>query len=145
MPIKLGRYHQWFLYGVGVILTLSGAVWLYLHYFVRVEGEFGPIHHPSEHLLLTVHGITAALMMVGLGSVLPGHVSRAWSMRRNVKTGIFMLTTMVILSLSGYFLYYLGVEGFREVAAIVHGGIGMVLPILVWVHVQRGIKTRVKK
>ncbi len=145
MPIKLGRYHQWFLYMVGLVLTISGAAWLYLHYFVRIEGEFGPIHHPSEHFLITVHGISAALMMVGLGSVIPGHVSRAWSMQRNVRTGVFMLTMMTILSLSGYFLYYLGAQVFRDFTAIVHWVIGLALPFLVWLHVQRGVKTRAKK
>lgn len=145
MPIKLGRYHQWFLYIVGVVLTLSGGAWLYLHHFIRIDGEFGPVHHPSEHLLLAMHGISAALMMVGLGSVLPGHVSRAWSMRRNVRTGGFMLTMMAILSFSGYFLYYLGAEAFRDITAIVHWVFGLGLPVLAWVHVQRGIKTRGKK
>jgi len=82
---------------------------------------------------------------VGLGSVLPGHVSRAWSMRRNVKTGIFMLTMMVILSLSGYFLYYLGAKGLRDITAIVHWVIGLALPLLAWLHVHKGIKTRMGK
>ncbi|MDA1331267.1 MAG: hypothetical protein O3A65_02170 [Proteobacteria bacterium] len=144
LRIKLGRYHTWFLYTVGGILTLSGALWLYLHYFIRIEGEFGPIHHPMEHDLLSIHGIVAALMMIGFGSVLPGHVSRAWSMRRNLWTGIFMFTTMTVLSVSGYFLYYLGNESSREVTAIIHWVIGLTLPILAVVHIQRGLKSRRK-
>jgi uncharacterized membrane protein len=144
MPIKLGRYHARFLYVVGGILTLSGGLWLYLHYFIRVEGEFGPIHHPLERVLLSIHGICAAFMMIGFGSVLPGHVSRAWSMRRNLWTGIFMFATMVVLSASGYFLYYLGNESIRSVTGIVHWVIGLALPIMAVVHVQRGLKSRKK-
>ena len=142
MPIKLGQIHQWYLYVVGVVLTLSGALWLYFHYFVRIEGEFGPMHHPIEHFLISTHGITAALMMIGLGSVIPGHIVRAWTMRRNLWTGIFMLLTMAVLSVSGYFLYYLCAEGIRDVSAIVHWVVGLAIPVVAWVHIQRGFKTR---
>ena len=144
LPIKIGRFHEWFLYVVGGILTLSGALWVYFHYFIRIEGDFGPIHHPMERDLLSIHGISAALMMIGFGSVLPGHVSRAWSMRRNLWTGIFMFATMVILSASGYFLYYLGNESVRSVTAIVHWAIGLALPIIAVIHIQRGLKSRRK-
>ncbi|MDP4836086.1 MAG: hypothetical protein NWS01_02915, partial [Burkholderiales bacterium] len=80
----------------------------------------------------------------GFGSVRPCHVSRAWSMRRNLWTGFFMFAKMVILSASGYFLYYLGNESIRSVTGIVHWVIGLALPIMAVVHVQRGLKSRKK-
>ena len=142
LPIKLGIKQQWFLYVVGSVLTLSGALWVYFHYFVRIEGEFGPIHHPSEPVMLTAHGLSAALMMIGFGTVMPGHIARAWKMNRNMWTGIIFFTLMILLSLSGYFLYYLSDESLREITSMLHWILGLVFPLVAGIHVWRGFVSR---
>ena len=39
--------------GFGVLL-ITGLTWLLLDKFVVVAGEFGPEHHPAEHITLIV-------------------------------------------------------------------------------------------
>lgn len=142
LPIRLGRMQELFVYLVGAVLTLSGVIWVYFHYFIRVEGEFGELHHPAEPVMLTIHGLSAALMMIAFGTVIPGHVTRAWAMRRNIVTGVSILSFMIFLSGTGYFLYYLSDEQIRAVTAVSHWGLGLAFPFLGVVHIWRGYLSR---
>jgi len=142
IAMRLGNIQRVYLYIVGGVFTLSGIIWVYLHHFVRVEGEFGLLHHPVEPLLLKVHGISAALMLIGFGSVLPGHIPRAWALNRNIATGIIFFTVMTVLSLSGYFLYYLSDESIRDFTSILHWVLGLAFPVLAGIHIWRGYVSR---
>ncbi|UCD67504.1 MAG: hypothetical protein JSW48_11770 [Betaproteobacteria bacterium] len=136
--IRLGRWHQAYLYSMGMVLVLSGILWLVFHYFVRIEGEFGPTLHPLEPWWLRMHGIAAAAFLIGFGSVLPGHVRRAWGAARNRMTGTIFFAVMVTLILSGYFLYYVGSDAVRDVMALAHWVVGLALPFFTVWHVWRG-------
>ncbi len=136
--IRLGRWQQTYLYSVGALLILSGILWLIFHYFVRTEGEFGPTLHPLEPWWLRVHGIAAAAFLIGFGSVLPGHVQRAWGAARNRITGTIFFSVMLALIVTGYLLYYVGSDAVRSVMAIVHWAVGLGLPLLAGWHVWRG-------
>jgi hypothetical protein len=136
--IRLGRWHQTYLYSVGSILVVSGMLWLWFHYFVRVKGEFGPTLHPLEPWWLRVHGIAAAAFLIGFGTVLPGHVRRAWGTARNRVSGTIFFAAMMAMTLTGYLLYYVGVQVVRDNLAIVHWGVGLGFPLLTGWHVWRG-------
>jgi len=140
--LRLGGWHQIYLYTVGTVLVVSGALWLVFHYYVRIEGEFGPTLHPLEPWWLRVHGISAAAFLIGFGSVLPGHVRRAWVTARNRITGTIFFGVMLALTLTGYLLYYVGVEAVRSVMSIVHWAIGLGLPLLTGWHIWRGRVSR---
>jgi len=118
--------------------VLSGVLWLWFHYYVRVEGDFGPTLHPLEPWWLRVHGISAAAFLIGFGSVLPGHVRRAWNAARNRLTGTVFFAVMVTLILTGYLLYYVGSESTRELMSLFHWSIGLAFPLLTLLHVWRG-------
>lgn len=137
-PLRLGGWHQTYLYFTGSLLVLSGALWLLFHYFVRIEGEFGPTLHPLETWWLRVHGMSAAAFLIGFGSVLPGHVRRAWTGARNRISGSVFFGVMTTLTLTGYLLYYVGVQSVRDVMSIIHWGVGLAVPVLTGWHVWRG-------
>lgn len=137
-PIRLGEWHQAYLYGMGTILILSGALWLLFHYYVRIPGEFGPTLHPLEPWMLSVHGISAAGLLIGFGSVLPGHVRRAWRAARNRITGSVFFGVMLALIVTGYLLYYVGNETARSFLSIFHWVVGLGLPVLAGWHIWRG-------
>ena len=136
--IRLGRWQQTYLYATGALLVLSGILWLVFHYFVRTEGEFGPTLHPLEPWWLRLHGMAAAAFLIGFGSVLPGHVRRAWGAARNRITGTIFFAVMLTLILSGYLLYYVGSDAVRSVMSIAHWAIGLGLPLLAVWHIWRG-------
>ncbi len=137
-PIRLGEWHQAYLYGMGTVLVLSGALWLLFHFYVRIPGEFGPTLHPLEPWLLSVHGISAAGLLIGFGSVLPGHVRRAWRAARNRITGSIFFCVMLALIVTGYLLYYVANETARSFLSIFHWVVGLGLPVLAGWHIWRG-------
>lgn len=136
--MRLGTRHQSYLYATGVVLVLSGALWLLFHHFVRIPGEFGDRPHPLEHWWLVGHGIFAAAFLIGFGSVLPGHVRRAWNGKRNRISGAIFLALLVVLIASGYALYYTGEESARALLSALHWVVGLGMPVLMGWHIWRG-------
>src|SRR5262245_61679339 len=118
--MRLGGVHQAYLYVTGAVLVLSGGLWLLFHYFVRIPGEFGDKAHPLEPVWLVIHGLSAAAFLVGFGSVLPGHVRRAWNGQRNRISGTIFFAFLSVLGASGYALYYTGDETARGMISMVH-------------------------
>jgi hypothetical protein len=131
--MRLSRHHQQWIYAAGGCLVGSGVAWLVAHYLLVDPGEFGETHHPSEAWWLRLHGAAVMVFLVVLGTILPGHVTRAWSLRksrahsvrRNVVTGTFMLSLVVALALTGYALYYSGSEELRPYISTGHWLMGL--------------------
>lgn len=136
--IRLGRWHQGAVYGATGALAVSGIVWLVLHYFFSVPGEYGPRPHPLETWMLRVHGAAAMAGLIIYGSLLPVHIRRAWSIRRNIVLGVGLVAVMLLLTVTGYLLYYSGDETLRPVISAAHWIFGLgVAPLLVW-HIVSG-------
>lgn len=136
--VRLGPWHQGFVYGVTAALVVSGIAWIVLHYFFAREGEYGPTIHPAEPWMLKLHGAAAMAGLVIYGSLLPVHIRRAWAIRRNIFLGIGLVLFMLALTVTGYLLYYAGDEETRPVISAVHWIIGLVVPaVLLW-HVLSG-------
>lgn len=132
------RWARWWIYAGGATALLTGAGWLLLHHFVRVEGAFGPEAHPLEHPALVLHGVAAAALLWAFGLIWLGHVRRAWHRRFNRRSGGTMVGLMVWLGASGLGLYYLADEQWREVASIGHWTLGLFAGAWLPIHVWRG-------
>ena len=48
----------------------------------------------------------AMAILIAFGSVLAVHVPTGWSLRRNLASGVGMLTSMALLTITGWLLYY---------------------------------------
>jgi hypothetical protein len=136
--MRLSSGHRGWVYWGAAILFVSGALWLICHYFLQVEGEFGPTNNPLEPWALRVHGGAAMLALVLIGSLLPVHVRRAWHQRHNLAPGIALLAVMLLLTLSGYALYYFGDEETRPIVSLLHWAVGLAAPPLLLWHVVSG-------
>ena len=131
------------MYGATALLTVSGILWLVLHYFLTASGKYGPQIHPLEPWMLRLHGAAAMAGLVIYGSLLPVHVRRAWSIRRNVVLGIGLTSVMLLLTVTGYLLYYAGDEDARPVISAGHWILGLGVPaLLVWHVVSGRARTR---
>lgn len=136
--IRLGRWHQGAVYAATALLVVSGIVWLVAHYLLSPAGEAGLAVHPLEPWMLRIHGAAAMIGLVTYGTLLPVHVRRAWMIRRNLGLGLGLLGAMLLLSLTGYLLYYAGGEETRPAISAVHWIAGLVVaPLLAW-HVVSG-------
>lgn len=139
-PIRLGPWHQGAVYGATAALALTGIIWLVLHYFLSVSGEYGPQIHPLEPWMLRLHGAAAMAGLIVYGSLLPVHIRRAWSIRRNIALGIGLVSMMLLLTVTGYLLYYASDENARPVISAAHWILGLGVPALMFWHVVSGRK-----
>lgn len=135
-PMRLGKQHERWVYAIGGLLCLSGLGWLIAHFFFGGAGEFGDGSNASEPWWLRIHGGAAMGFLIVLGTLLPGHIVRAWRLRKNRRTGILMLFFSAVLVLTGYALYYAGSETLRPWISAIHWSIGIAagvgLPLHVW-------------
>lgn len=138
LTIRLGSRHRRLGYATFGLLWTSGVLWLLLHYFFRVDGDFGPEAHPLEAWSLRLHGLMAMLALVAVGSLATNHVRLAWKRRKNLRTGLAMLAMTVWLGASGYALYYFVSEANEAWLPLTHWIAGLALPLAGWVHVRRG-------
>ena len=136
--MRLSRGHRHWVYWSGAALFVTGAIWLVFRFFLREHGEFGEPPHPSEAWWLRLHGASAMLMLIVAGSLLPIHVRVGWHQRKNLLAGIVVVAILLLLTLSGYALYYWGDEEARPVISTLHWIIGLGAPVaLIW-HIVRG-------
>jgi hypothetical protein len=136
--VRLGYWHQFSVYAATAALGVTGAVWLVCHYLLATPGDFGPQPHPMEPWMLRLHGAAAMAGLIVYGSLLPIHVRRAWSLRRNLVLGIAVIGAMLLLTLTGYLLYYAGGEESRAAISAVHWVAGLLAPALLTWHVMSG-------
>ncbi|ACB96991.1 hypothetical protein [Beijerinckia indica] len=137
-PLRLGSKHQFCIYAVSILLLLSGFGWLIAHYFFAPFSEFGTPAAPSEPLWLRIHGAAAMGALIILGSVFPGHIGRAFTMRRNLFSGFLMLSIAALLILTGYGLYYFGDEETRPWISLLHWTLGLASIAILILHVKLG-------
>jgi hypothetical protein len=136
--IRLGSLQEGAVYLATAALVVSGAIWLVLHYFLTKQGAFGPAIHPAEPWMLRIHGAAAMAALIVYGSLLPIHVRRAWAMRRNVVLGSSVVCFMLLLTVTGYLLYYAGSEELRPIISAAHWILGLAVPLLLCWHVASG-------
>lgn len=137
--VRFSPRMNWWFYSALVILFLSGVVWLALHYWADRQGVF---YSPLEPRLMKIHGAAAMLSLLVLGALIPTHMRRAWSQRRNRLTAIALVSICLSMILSGYGLYYCGSDEWRQWISGFHSVTGCSLPLaLVW-HILSGRTSR---
>jgi hypothetical protein len=135
--LQLSRRHRATLFAVSAVLLITGALWARLHQL----DENAPASEGLRRVnrwLMEMHGLTAVGFVLLLGTLLPGHVRRAWRARKNRGNGAFFLTAVASLTISGYALYYLGDENWRRAASWFHLWLGVAAPLLLFWHIRSG-------
>ena len=145
--IRLARWHEYAIHAVMLLLYASGCAWLICHYFLQHHGAFGPMPNPYEGAWLAVHGAAAMIVLFLAGSLLLTHVLRAWALRRNRGSGASLAVALLFLAGSGYLLYYLADERWRDWIGLAHWAIGLGAPVAFVAHVVLGRrkKTRARR
>lgn len=133
----MGRRHRRTLYAASLALFLSGISWAWI-YHLDEAGRAGEELMRMKTSLIAVHGFSAMVFVLLLGTLLAGHVRRAWHAHKNRKNGVFFLTMACLLTLSGYLLYYLGDEHVRAVVSNFHLWLGVTAPMLLIWHIWLG-------
>ena len=119
--------------GSGGVLWLSGTAWLLLHFYAPIEGDFGPEANPLEPWMLKAHGLAMIAALLAIGGLLTAHVLAGWEIRQQRKKGIAIGATVLVLTATGYLLYYAGNQQLRESASAIHWILGLGSPaIFLW-------------
>jgi hypothetical protein len=118
------------LYVVSVVCATSGVLYLLGHEFSISVVNF------ENHSILTAHGFSAYFFVMLFGSVMPNHIKAGWKNKRNIVLGSIMTAVIVILLITGLFLYY-GDE-IRDAALWVHWVLGGSLVVLFPLHLIFG-------
>ena len=136
--IRLSKVHEYIIYLISVIVVISGFLWLYFDFFIRVETEFSLQVHPLQNTFLILHGSSSIIFLIALGSVLPIHIFKAWKTKNNRLSGGFFLLLFTILILTGIGLFYSAVEDNRRILSVLHWVIGILFPIFFVIHIYFG-------
>jgi hypothetical protein len=121
------------IYAVGAGLWGSGALWLVAHYFWLRQGEYGPEVSPAEPVALAAHGAFAMVSLWFAGLLWGVHVLAGWRSGRGRWSGGLTLAGLLVLAVTGYLLYYVGDDGRRAAASLVHWVLGLaLLPLFLW-------------
>ena len=142
--MRLSKRHERWVYIICGLLFISGLGWLFAHYFLAVPGEFGEAHHPSEPWWLRLHGAAAMGFLMVFGSLFQGHIARAWHLRKNLPSGLFMFALIMLLVLSGYGLYYVTDEQAHPWISTIHWAIGLSTIAGLLLHIKLGKKSYLK-
>jgi len=136
--LALPKWHEWLIYISTGLLTVTGAAWLLLDRFGKVNGEFGPESNPALPWLLAAHGVAAYAVLIIAAMVVPVHVRLGWNARKNRWSGAVVAGTGLFLALTGLLLYYASAEALRALTSLFHWVVGLALPALLAWHVIRG-------
>jgi len=142
--VRLSVRHERIVYATVAALVATGCAWLFCHYVLAEVGEFGVLPHPLESLWLQLHGAAGMLSLVLFGSLLPAHMLRAWALRRGRASGGILAALFLLLTLTGYGLYYIGGESLRAWIGVAHWVVGLALPALLAVHVWT-LRTKLRR
>jgi hypothetical protein len=119
---------------VSAALWLSGMIWMLLHYFFQVTTEFGNTPSTWEPFTIRIHGILALLAVFMLGWIGGTHVTIRWRQVRTHVHGLILLITCIVLTLSGYALYYVVDDAPRHVVGVTHEIIGALVIVIALIH-----------
>lgn len=133
-PLRLPRTRRYTVYFISVGVFVTGAVWLIYHYFLRTPGPFGFKNNPLEIWWLKAHGAFSFASIWALGWLWTTHVMRGWNMRWRRWSGGFLAGVVLVLTITGYLLYYIGSRDWREGMALAHWIIGLAALAVFFIH-----------
>ena len=134
----VARWQRLSVYVVGVLLLVTGAAWLVLHYSVGAGA--GELPHPLEALSMRLHGLAAFAGLFMLGVIAAAHVPQGWRLSRRHRwahqrrTGLALCALAAVLALSGYLLYYFAPETIRPTLGWAHTGFGVAMALAIALH-----------
>ncbi len=141
--IHFSRGWKVLLYSPLLVSFATGVSWFVLNRWFGVVDEFDiPHKHPLQPLLIKIHGASAMLVLVAFGYILATHVHAAWRTHRQRKSGLPLVAVFVLMAMSGWCLYYLGDETWRERVAWLHLGGGLSMPVILLTHIFLGHRSR---
>jgi hypothetical protein len=124
---KMPNWQKWFVIFGMLACSTTGGLYLLGHEFGFARPQLG------VHSILAMHGLTAMLATLALGSVLPFHLKAGLKSKTKWISGFGQVTFLSVLLISGGILYY-GPETVRETVIDIHWTIGILFLSMFLIH-----------
>jgi hypothetical protein len=115
-------------------LWLSGCLWLGLDQFFSHTGPFGSTPNFLEPPLLLIHGVLALLGLYLFGYISARHVVRWWPGGMRRLSGGTFAAMLVILTLSGFLLFFVSDDQTQHAAVLIHDVLGLAIALFALQH-----------
>jgi hypothetical protein len=105
------------------LVALSGSVYFFMKYVMTGGDPYSVIHHPLQPHALSLHVLSAPILVFSLGLIARDHIlgylleSRQ---RRGRATGILAVSLAAPMIVSGYLMQVLTDPGPRRILSIIH-------------------------
>lgn len=142
ISLTISKHYRYFFYSILSVSFITGITFWVIRRFGMVEGDFGPESHFLQYPLLQIHGLSAFIMLMSLGAIFASHIPKTWSSKRARKSGISILSTTVFSILTAYSLYYLVSEDWHELLGNAHALVGILLPLILFMHIKLARQAR---
>ena len=130
------RSHRQSVYWLSGGLLVSGLIWLYCFYFVRVVDQFGFENpHPAQKWLLIAHAVFALPAVWLFGFLWHDHIKANWLARMKRWSGGTLFGLVLWMALSGYGLYYVGSATVRGWLSLSHWIAGLLALVILLLHI----------
>ena len=136
--IRLPRWQRWATYASFGLLFLTGI----FSWALDLQRGENPAS-ATQVGLLRLHGLAAMLVLICFGSLLTNHVRIGWAVQHNRWLGGTMVAITVLLTITGYALYYAVGDAMRLSASWIHFCVGVAVLPLLPLHIWRGRNTRI--
>ncbi len=116
------RFERWSVWTTSAATIASGAVYLWMKYFMVSDEPYAVINHPLQPWVLKIHILVSPLLVFALGLIALKHV--AAHLRRKVKggrrSGLLLAASAGPMVVSGYLIQVLTNEQWLRIAALTH-------------------------
>lgn len=129
--IRLAKIHKYTLYLIWTTLSVTGLYFAYSQDWKMYDPNIATMYS------LKIHGICSSIMLVLLGTLIPVHIQISLDVKRNVKSGLSILSMMLLLSFSGIALYY-SAESWIGFMKLLHIWVGVLVVFLLPFHIWLG-------
>jgi cytochrome bd-type quinol oxidase subunit 2 len=126
--VRLAPNHSRIFYLLFGLVWLSGSVWLVAEWLK--DPDLGPVRTSLQSATMKMHGAAMLIYLAMLGT-LAIHVRRGFALRANRRSGCIVIGINVLLTVTGWLLYYVADDTARQWSSVTHWAIGIaVLPLL---------------
>ncbi len=134
MNRSMSRADRLALYVAFGLLWASGIWWLVLNTWFTVPGEFGVSPHAWAAPLLLAHGVLAVPALWLIGWIAARHSTPQWKARLRRCSGGMFAAVLLLLSVSGFGLFFLTNDVGQRITALTHEWIGVLFTLFVVEH-----------
>ena len=135
--MRLAASLRYSLYAMTAVLFGSGAAWL----ATRCLESWAPGPQSWAAVSMRIHGAAAMAVLAIAGGAVALHVTSAWPEGKNRASGLALGTVLIVMTVTGYCLYYTGGESPRAFASLSHWILGLALPLFFAAHAWLGRKS----